>query len=143
MKRLGVVALLLLTSTSFSQDAASELKKLEGTWIPSAAELAGLPFDEATRKTMKLVVEGEKYTVTVAKQVDRGSFKLDPSKKPKAMDIIGGDGPNQGKTFLAIYDLDGDTLRVCYDLTGKARPSEFKTAKGGPLLFFVTYQRMK
>ena len=44
--------------------------------------------------------------------------------------------------LLAIYELNGDTLRVCYDLTGKARPSEFKTRKG-ELLFLATYKRTK
>ena len=39
-------------------------------------------------------------------------------------------------------DLSGDTLRVCYDLTGKARPTEFKTKKG-ELLFLATYKRAK
>lgn len=42
--------------------------------------------------------------------------------------------------FLAIYELDGDTLRVCYDLSGKARPSEFKTKAETQLLLF-TYKR--
>ena len=58
------------------------------------------------------------------------------------MDIISTEGPNKGKTFLAIYELDGDTLKVCYDLTGKSRPTEFKTQKG-VLHFLVTYQRAK
>jgi hypothetical protein len=35
---------------------------------------------------------------------------------------------------------DGDTLRVCYDLSGKSRPTEFKT-KEGTRLFLVTYKR--
>lgn len=53
------------------------------------------------------------------------------------MDII--DGRNKGKTLLAIYELNGDILRVCYDLTGKVRPTEFKTRKS-ELLFLATYK---
>jgi len=37
---------------------------------------------------------------------------------------------------------DGDTLRVCYDLSGKSRPTEFKT-KEVTQLFLVTYKREK
>lgn len=136
------VAMILFATAARSQDAATERKKLEGAWLPSAAELGENPFDEATLKSMKLVIEGDKYTVTVGKGIDKGMTKIDPSKKPKTMDILGSEGPNKGKTFLAIYELDGDTLRVCYDLTGKNRPTEFKTKKG-ELLFLATYKRAK
>ena len=132
----------VLVAAAWSQDAASERKMLEGVWLPSAAELAENPFEEATLKSMKLVIEGDKYTVTVGKAIDKGTVKIDPAAKPKTMDIMGDDGPNKGKTFLCIYEIDGDTLRVCYDLTGKMRPTEFKTKKGG-LFFLVTYKRAK
>ena len=58
------------------------------------------------------------------------------------MDITGTEGPNKGKTFLAVYELDGDTLRICYDLSGKSRPTEFKTTEGTQL-FLVSYKREK
>jgi uncharacterized protein (TIGR03067 family) len=93
-------------------------------------------------KTIKLVIKDDKYTVTVGEAVDKGTAKLNPKAKPKELDITGTDGPNKGKTILAIYELDGDTLRICYDLTGKNRPTEFKT-KEGTQLFLVTYKREK
>ena len=137
------IAMILFTEAAWSQDAAGESKLLQGAWLPTAAELGENPFDEATLKTMKLVFEGDKYTVAVGKSpLDKGTTKIDPAAKPKTMDIIGTDGPNKGKTFLAIYELNGDTLRICYDLTGKVRPAEFKTKKG-ELLFLVTYKRAK
>lgn len=43
---------------------------------------------------------------------------------------------------LLSEELDGDTLRVCCDLSGNARPSEFKT-KAETQLFLVTYKREK
>ena len=142
-RRCGIgLMVLILAANGYGQDSEQELKRLEGTWIPSKAELSGTPFPEAIVKTMKLELTGEKYTVTVGKDIDRGTIKVDASKTPKAMDILGGEGPNKGKTFLAIYELDGDTLRICYDLNGKARPTEFKTAKGA-FTFLVTYQRQK
>jgi uncharacterized protein (TIGR03067 family) len=136
------IAMILFAAAVWSQDAADERKLLQGAWLPTAAELSEKPFDEATLKAMKLVIEGDKYTVTVGKAIDKGAVKIDPAAKPKTMDIIGDDGPNKGKTFLAIYELNGDTLRICYDLTGKARPGEFKTKKGEQL-FLATYKRAK
>lgn len=115
---------------------------IEGTWLPSTAELAGKAFPDEVRKSIKLVVKGDKYTVTVGMQLDQGTVKLNPSAKPKALDITGTDGPNKGRTILAIYERDGDTLRVCYDLSGTARPTEFKSREGTQL-FLVTYKREK
>jgi uncharacterized protein (TIGR03067 family) len=56
------------------------------------------------------------------------------------MTITGTEGPNYGKTFPAIYELKGDTLRICYDLSGTKRPTEFKSV-AGTRLYLVTYHR--
>jgi uncharacterized protein (TIGR03067 family) len=138
-----LVALVLVLS--FSSAAWGDHKNdetLQGSWLPSAAELGGQQFPDDVRKSTKLVVKDDKYTVTVGADVDEGTVKLNPSAKPKAMDITGTAGPNKGKTILAIYERKGDTLRVCYDLGGKSRPTEFKT-KAGTQLFLVTYKREK
>jgi uncharacterized protein (TIGR03067 family) len=141
LKRFLAFALML----SFSPDAWSGESKddtIDGTWVPSSAELGGQKFPDEIRKTIKLVVKSDKYTVTVGNQVDQGAVKLNPSAKPKAMDITGTDGPNKGKTIPAIYERNGDTLRVCYNLSGKSRPTEFKS-ETGTQLFLVTYKREK
>ncbi len=140
LKVFGVLVLALLFSSAAHGDANGDA--IQGTWLPSAAELAGQKFPDEVRKTIKLVVQGDKYTVTVGQQVDRGTVKLNPAARPKALDITGTEGPNKGKTILAIYERDGDTLRICYDLSGKGRPAEFKT-QAGTQLFLVTYKREK
>lgn len=121
---------------------AKDSDTIEGTWLPSTAELGGKMFHDDIRKTIKLVVKDDKYTVTVGKQVDQGTVKLKPAAKPKEMDITGTDGPNKGKTIRAIYEREGDTLCVCYDPSGKPRPTEFKNNEGCQL-FLVSYKREK
>jgi uncharacterized protein (TIGR03067 family) len=79
---------------------------------------------------------------TVGEEAGEGTVKLDAARKPRAMDVEGTKGPNKGKTILAIYELKGDTRRVCYGLGGKARPAEFKTG-AGTQLFLVEYRRQK
>jgi hypothetical protein len=44
--------------------------------------------------------------------------------------------------FPAIYELDGDTLRICYDLSRTKRPAEFKTLPATQL-YLVTYERVR
>jgi uncharacterized protein (TIGR03067 family) len=136
------LALALSFTPAARSGAAPDGDTIEGAWLPSTAELGGQKFPDEILKTIKLVVKGDKYTVTVGAEVDQGTCKLNPSAKPKALDITGTDGPNKGKTILAIYERNGDTLRVCYDLSGKNRPTEFKT-QAGTQLFLVTYQREK
>jgi uncharacterized protein (TIGR03067 family) len=119
---------------------ASTAREIEGTWLPATAELAGNMFPDNVRATIKLMVEGDKYTVSVGKAVDQGTLRLNPSASPKELDIIGTDGPNKGRTIHAIYERDAETLRICYDLSGEGRPKEFKTREGTQL-FLVTYKK--
>jgi len=143
LRKLGVAFVLVVAGSLAAWGAeGTDREAMQGTWRPAAAELAGSKFPEEVRKSITLVVEGDRYMVTAGATADKGTIKLDPSAKPKALDITGTDGPNKGKTFLAIYELDGDTLRICYDLSGKSRPAEFKT-KPETQLFLVTYQREK
>ena len=137
-KQFVAFALVVSCAPAAWSDNAKE-NVLDGTWLPSTAEFGGKPFPEEVRKSIRLEIKGDLYTVTVGKQPDRGTCKLNPSAMPKSLDITGTEGPNKGKTILAIYERKGDTLRVCYDLTGKSRPKEFKT-KVGTQLFLVEYK---
>jgi len=133
-------AIVVIVTCSSAAWSADELKDTEGTWVPSAAELAGQKFPDEVCKSIKLVIKGDQYTVTVGPERDEGTCKRDTAAKPKTIDITSTFGPNKGKTFLAIYEREGDTLRVCYDLSGKDRPKDFGTKKGTKL-YLVTYQR--
>ncbi len=139
---LFAASIVFLAPIARCDDDKEDKKTMEGTWLPSSAELAGEKFDDKVLKTIKLVLKDDKYTVTVGEVTDKGTATLDPSKDPKTMDITGTDGPNKGKTFLCIYELKEDSLKVCYDLSGKKRPTEFAT-KPDSSLYLVTYKREK
>ena len=121
---------------------ASDSKEADGTWKPVKAELASKEWPKEVLDTMELRLTGDKYVVHIGEQSDEGTVKRDETKPPKTMDISGTKGPNEGKTFLTIYELKGDELKVCYDLSGKSRPTEFAT-KPKTALFLVTYRRAK
>jgi uncharacterized protein (TIGR03067 family) len=140
--KLFLTSALFVSCCSVARSDEGRDATIEGTWLPSSAELGGKAFPDDVRKSIRLEIKGEQYIVTVGKQPDRGTCKQNPAAKPKALDITGTEGPNKGKTILAIYELSGDTLRVCYDLSGKSRPTEFKSTAGS-LLFLVEYKRQK
>ena len=121
---------------------AADVPQIHGTWIPVKAELGGQPLPEAVLKTITLKLNGGKYDVSVAGAPDKGTYTLDVSSNPKSMVIKGTDGPNKGKTIPAIYELETDELRICYDLSGNQRPAGFKSI-AGTRLYLVTYHRKK
>jgi uncharacterized protein (TIGR03067 family) len=142
-KSFVTVALLLCIMRAAWCAAAEEPDRNQGTWQMVTAEIAGQKMPDAFAKSTRLVVQGDKYTVTVTNEhTDQGTVKLNASANPRQMDITGTDGPNKGKTFKAIYERHGDSLRVCYDLSGKSRPTEFKTRPGTPL-FLANYKLTK
>jgi uncharacterized protein (TIGR03067 family) len=115
---------------------------VQGNWNPAKAELAGKPMADAVLKIISLKLDNGKYEVFVGGNPDRGTYTLDSATKPKGMTVTGTAGPNSGKTYPAIYELKGDTLCICYDLSGAKRPTEFKTI-AGTRLYLATYNRKK
>jgi uncharacterized protein (TIGR03067 family) len=139
---LMLMVMLPVVAFAWPAGAVEDKEGHRGTWVPLVAELGKQKFPDATLKAMKLVLTEESYVLNIGDQVDKGTVKLDADKTPKAMDITGTEGPNKGRTILAIYELKGDSLRVCYDLGGKARPKEFTTMADQTPLFLVTYKRV-
>lgn len=140
--KLALATVFLLSVWIVAEEVSPELKKLQGSWIPVSAELAGqkLP-DDFLRKTT-LVIENESYSSKVGDVTDRGKIKLAGNGPPKAIDIISSDPNYQGKSFPAIYEVEGNSLMVCYDLEGKKRPDGFKSPKGFQW-FLVQYKKEK
>jgi uncharacterized protein (TIGR03067 family) len=118
-----------------------------GVWQPVTAEIGGQPVPDTILKSITLTLDNGKYEVMAGNLPDKGTYTLDTSSKPKSMSITSTEGVNSGKTFPAIYELhrdpsNGDTLEICYDLSGAQRPLEFK-AIAGTQLYLVTYGRKK
>ena len=59
-----------------------------------------------------------------------GAQTIAPSKSPKAIDVTLTEGPMKGVVLLGIYEIDGDTLRVCFDMGGKKRPNSIIDDRG-------------
>lgn len=140
-KLIASLAVMILLAP-VARGADDDEQSVQGTWIPVSAELGGKALPDEVLKMMKMEIKESKYIVTVGPGTDEGSVKLDPAKAPKEIDVSGTKGPNKGKTFLAIYELKGDTWRICYDLSGKSRPTEF-ASKEGTKLYLVEYKRPK
>jgi uncharacterized protein (TIGR03067 family) len=147
LRLLAVTAAALLLAPAGAQegDVKKELEKLAGTWKIAKFESADKPPPpEEVREKMRLVFAGEKITVMVdGKQVDETTFKIDPSKSPRHIDIVSsGKGPNKGKSAAGIYTLEGNTLKICSGEPGSKRPTEFSSEKGSKT-GILTLERVK
>lgn len=123
-------------------DVEKELKKFQGTWTFESVEAGGKEIPAAQFEGITVTFEGNKYSVKKGDEVIQSATqKLDPSKSPKTLDATVTDGPNKGTVILGIYEISGDTLKVCFDPEGKKRPTEFKSGPGSQTL--VVHKRVK
>ncbi len=106
-----------------------DAKQLQGTWYTLSVESHGrkVPPERILAKGVRLVVEGDRWTLKEAEGDPDKEFsvRLDPAKKPAAVDIVYRTGANKGKTSLGIYELGGGTFRVCVAEPGEPRPTKF------------------
>ena len=112
--------------------------QLAGVWAPDSATLGGAPLPVAAFNGAKLNLTDSSYEFGG----DKGAIVLPGSGTPAPMDIVGHQGPNAGRTILAIYQLAGTSLTVGYQLDkAGARPADF-TSPTGTQVMVVHYTRV-
>ncbi len=127
--------------TQKDETVTTNVKSPEGAWAAKEAVVAGTAFPRVVTKSITLLIAGQRYEVNVGGILDKGECTVDVSSSPGRMKIVGEEGPNTGKTCLAIFEFpDPTTLRVSYDMTGTEYPSTFEsTVDNG--LFVGLYSR--
>jgi len=125
------VAFFLFAAFTPAQDAKMELEALQGKWASEYIR----PSPETQSAT--LTIKGEQWTITapwvLGNAAAKTTFKIDPSKNPKTIDLTTKIGDKETSRSLGIYKLEGDTLSVSY-ATGK-RPTHFKSSIGEIFVF--------
>jgi uncharacterized protein (TIGR03067 family) len=143
MTRMAGVALLALamTAVAAAQDGLSkELTSLQGTWVITMVDGEAVP---STNPEVSLTIEKDKYSQTLEGQVlERGTIKIDASKKPITMDLIIAEGADANKTQLGVIDIGEKTLRFKLNTPGATtRPMDFEPADG--YFVFVLVKKAK
>ena len=130
-----------------------EMKNLLGKWAQVSVEADGKKLtDNKDSAKVTLTITGEKWIETTSAGTgvgDVSTFKINPAKKPKQIDITIKLGKGKTLTFPGIYTLIGDTLTTAVpfpfggDFTniGK-RPGEFRTKEGDGFVVTI-YKRVK
>jgi uncharacterized protein (TIGR03067 family) len=85
---------------------------LQGTWVAESSERSGEAADDLQGHL--LTFAGERFTIrSKGKVIYQGTYTTDPSAKPATIDFKNTAGEMKGKTWLGIYETDGDTLKIC------------------------------
>jgi uncharacterized protein (TIGR03067 family) len=138
------VAVLGLRAAGDAKDDAikKEMQALKGTWVAVSLVVDGKKVDPKGR-TVIFDGTGKVTVKTEGMPVVEATHRVDPTKKPKVYSVTQtSEGENKGKTYFGIYEVNGDTAKVCRASPGKERPTEF-SSKPGSGHALVIYKRVK
>jgi uncharacterized protein (TIGR03067 family) len=125
-----------------ADDVQDDFKASQGRWDLVYFEREGKEVEWTGR--IQTIISPGKFIVKRGDEIiAAGTSTLDPTKNPKTLDSTYTEGPDKGKTFKGIYQLDGDTMKFCRPGSpDDARPTEFKTTPGSSA-FVSVYKRAK
>jgi uncharacterized protein (TIGR03067 family) len=128
----------------YGQEAKSDKEKLQGTWNVVAMQRDGRDTPAAYCQTLVVKFVGDKTTLSSKDGkglVLEHTFKIDPTQKPRVMDLVIVSGPSKGQVLLGIYEFDGKQLKMCHaDAGDRERPTSF-TSPAGTFWSVVTLTR--
>jgi uncharacterized protein (TIGR03067 family) len=137
-------AVALLSQGGAAEKPQKDEDKLRGLWTLTSSERNGKKEIEEGKLPLGVEFTAETFRF----QLPAGArhpqpYKLDAGKKPKAIDWLPGDKNRLSKPLLGIYELEGDTLKICWGKQGGERPREFKSTAGGDEWLWVLKRAKK
>ncbi|MDY3560977.1 TIGR03009 domain-containing protein [Gemmata sp. JC673] len=110
----------------------TDREALQGWWIADSVDFGNNASDDEKKALLRqegrlhFLVAGDVFwKITAGRSVVPQKFHLDTDKNPRWLTLSGFD-PDESRQDKAIYELDGDALRVCMSVRGNGpRPAEF------------------
>lgn len=125
-------------------DEADDAKKIQGTWIVVSSEDGGRKPPEEELKNLQIVIEQERMLLKRdGKTLFTVEYKLDPSKKPKWIDLTTVRDDKKERTNPGIYELKGDSLKICFPESGKKRSTKFESKPDSENDVLIVLKRAK
>lgn len=104
-----------------------QLRAMEGTWEFVALEIDGRTVSPAMTTSSRILMDGDRFRTESPEATYEGVFGIDVEAEPHHIDIDFVAGPEAGNRNMGIFRLNGDALEICLDMTGRSRPTEFRT----------------
>jgi uncharacterized protein (TIGR03067 family) len=128
-----LLALLLLATGAWTPGSPPKKAPdiLKGKWSLTDMTVNGESVPAKERRKFSIIFNGPSMTVSGFNGKKEFTYSLDSSTAPKSIDALALNGNFKGKTAPGIYDLQGDTLRLCLpnDDVGE-RPTDFTAEQG-------------
>src|SRR5690348_18338987 len=127
---LCAVAFLIAGDEPVADANKKDLDAMTGDWAAVSIIHDGYKLPDDDAQSLFRTVKGDQYTVFLFKKaISKGTLKIDATKKPKTIDFVqAGAGP-KNEPILGIYELQGDSWKICHGLPGKERPKELTGKK--------------
>lgn len=109
---------------------ASDLDLLQGTWSITSMEMDGQKAAAEMAGAGRIRIRGNRFTTTGMGAAYEGVLELDGKARPRQISMKFDAGPEKGNTNLGIYELKGDTWKLCLATRGNVRPSKFASKPG-------------
>lgn len=141
--------LIALVLSSFAapttDDAGKASAGLEGTWELTGLVDGGKTAPPEVLRGAKAMFTKDTFTLISPDGVEKTLYniKTDAAKSPKTIDITATEGTFKGEAVPAIYEIVGDTLRLCQPhRPGTPRPTRF-AAPADSGLILMTFKKAK
>jgi uncharacterized protein (TIGR03067 family) len=114
---------------------------ITGKWKIIEAELGGQKLPASGFEKLVLEMDENSYQLIEDKVIDSGLLQLIPGLLYPGMVLTPLFGPNKGRIFHCIYQLEKEDIIMCYNLEGDTPPASFQTFPD-TLLYMARYRRM-
>jgi uncharacterized protein (TIGR03067 family) len=148
MKKLLVLLVVLFPlPAGAGDDGKKEIGKVQGTWIMTQLKHNGRDISADEKTKFKLVFKGDLATVEgdddLKKEYAKVTFKFDPAATPKLVDMKIIAGSQKDAVIEGIYQLKGDEFKICANVFGNSRPTEFDAPEGSSMVLVVMKREAK
>jgi uncharacterized protein (TIGR03067 family) len=115
----ALISVLVIASPSVWGAAVDDRQAILGTW---SGGMEGDPPGSIVLTITPTKISGR--DARTGKNLGDGTYEINPGAR--TIDTRGTEMPIQGRTYLGIYSLEGNTLRWCSQSRGKKRPADLK-----------------
>jgi uncharacterized protein (TIGR03067 family) len=133
MMKLRLASLAIFVAALARPVAAEDAVNIDGRWTIVSVEFAGANVP-GLKAAEVVFADGEKLLTLPDGRIEKGTYKLDASKRPRQIDSK---TESKSGTEEGIYAIEEDTLRLCLATAGGPRPAEFATLQGTDQILII------
>jgi uncharacterized protein (TIGR03067 family) len=121
---------------------ADDADKFQGTWRVTHAEIGKKVAAPSQLPGLKVIVDGDKFTLVEGDTEEVVHFSLDLTTKPRHVEFYAGPA-KKVKKWHGIYTFEdkGKELKLCWGPAGADRPSRFTANEANENRYFVLRRR--